>query len=132
MWCCCRVCAVDPARRQYSPSRNGVATPVTVTPAAPAELALSGTNALAQTEQGTFTVTVTDQYGNLETGYTGAVTFSSSDPAALLPAGHTFTPADGGQFSFPVTFETEGSQTLTASGSGLLSATKNVEIAESP
>jgi hypothetical protein len=35
------------------------------------------------------------------TGYTGTVTFTSTDSAASLPASYTFTTADGGSHSFP-------------------------------
>ena len=38
-----------------------------------------------------FTVTAHDGYGNVATGYTGTVRFSSSDPKAVLPANYTFT-----------------------------------------
>src|SRR5262249_27528424 len=45
-----------------------------------------------------FTVTLTayDAYGNVATGYTGTVHFSSSDSKAVLPANYNFTAADAG------------------------------------
>ena len=44
----------------------------------------------------TFTVTAQDAYGNIATGYRGTVQFSSSDPAASLPANYTFVSGDQG------------------------------------
>ena len=37
------------------------------------------------------TVTAYDAYGNVATGYTGTVAFTSSDPQACFPADYTFT-----------------------------------------
>ena len=54
-------------------------------------------------------VTALDAYDNVVTGYTGTVTFTSSDPAAVLPANYTFTSADDGSYAFDVTFESTGS-----------------------
>ena len=64
----------------------------------------------------TFTVTLHDAFSNVATGYTGTVTFSSSDGAATLPTDYTFVLSDAGvhQFSNGVTFQTGGTQTLTA------------------
>jgi phospholipase C len=61
-----------------------------------------------------FTVKVLDAYGNLATGYTGTLAFSSSDTAAVLPAHYTFTSGDGGTHRFKATFHTVGKQSLTA------------------
>jgi hypothetical protein len=65
----------------------------------------------------TFTITVLDAYGNVATGYTGTIHFSSSDPLALLPANYTFTSGtgkDNGVHRFSATFKTTGTQSLTA------------------
>src|SRR5262249_23993010 len=43
-----------------------------------------------------FTVTAKDAFGNTATGYTGTVTFSSSDTQAALPPNYNFTPGDAG------------------------------------
>ncbi len=56
------------------------------------------------------TVTLDDAYGNVATGYTGTVTFSSSDPQASLPADTTVS---GGSGTFSVTLGTAGDQTVT-------------------
>jgi hypothetical protein len=47
-------------------------------------------------------------------GYTGTVTFSSSDPLAGLPANYTFTAADAGVHAFTATLKKAGTQSLTA------------------
>lgn len=60
-----------------------------------------------------FTVMVKDSFGNFTTGYTGTVTFSSSDIQAGLPASHTFTAADAGVHTFTATLKTAGSQSIT-------------------
>ena len=62
------------------------------------------------------TITALDSGGNIMTGYTGTVAFTSSDPSpAVLPANYTFTSTDQGvhTFSGGVTLFTAGSQTLT-------------------
>ena len=64
---------------------------------------------------GRFAVTAFDPYGNVATGYTGTVSFSSSDPQAGLPDPYTFTAADGGVHFFMATLNTAGTQSLTAS-----------------
>jgi uncharacterized delta-60 repeat protein len=60
-----------------------------------------------------FSMTVEDPYGNVATGYTGTVKFTSSDPLASLPANYTFTAADAGVHSFTVIFKTVGTESLT-------------------
>jgi hypothetical protein len=52
-----------------------------------------------------------DVYGNLATSYNGTVHFTSSDPAAILPADLAFV---NGTASTSVKFLTVGTQTLTA------------------
>jgi hypothetical protein len=58
-----------------------------------------------------FTVTAESANGNTATGYTGTVQFSSSDPAAVLPANAKLI---NGTATFTVTLKTAGSQTITA------------------
>jgi hypothetical protein len=86
---------------------------VTVTPAAAATLKLTGYP--LSTTAGTphsCTVTAFDAYGNVATGYRGAVSFSSSDLKAVLPAKYTFTSADKGTHTFTATLNTLGTQWL--------------------
>ena len=61
-----------------------------------------------------FTVTAQDAFGNVTTGYTGTVHFTSSDGAAVLPANYTFTGGDAGTHVFSVTLKTAGTQSITA------------------
>jgi hypothetical protein len=86
----------------------------TVSPAAPSQFVISGipSSVPPDTAQ-SFTVTAADPYGNLATGYTGTVQFSSSDPAANLPANYTFSVANQGAQSFSLTFNTAGTQSVT-------------------
>jgi len=60
------------------------------------------------------TVTALDTAGNVLTGYTGTVHFSSSDPQAALPTtDYTFTAGDNGTHTFNITLKTAGTWSLT-------------------
>ncbi len=65
---------------------------------------------------GNVTVTAEDTYGNTATGYQGTAHFTSSDPAAVLPADYTFTAADAGTHVFGgnVILKTVGTQSVSA------------------
>ncbi len=67
----------------------------------------------------TITVTAEDAYGNVATGYTGTVAFTSTDGGAgvVLPGAYTFTAGDAGVASFSVTLVTAGPQTIWATDS---------------
>jgi len=71
------------------------------------------------------TVAAKEASGNTNTGYRGTIHFSSTDPAAVLPADYTFTAADAGvhQFSLGLTLETVGSQGVRARDTGTSSIT---------
>jgi hypothetical protein len=77
----------------------------------------------------TFMVTVTalDAFGNVATGYSGTVTFTSSDPQANLPPDSTLTNGTG---TFNATLYTAGSQTITAADSvdGSLTSTATILV----
>jgi len=62
----------------------------------------------------TVTVTALNANGTVNTGYTGTVQFTSSDPQAVLPANYTFTAANQGVQTFTVTLKTAGTQSITA------------------
>ena len=62
---------------------------------------------------GNFTATVQDTNGNPVTGYTGTIRFSSSDPAATLPADYTFSVSDAGVHTFSATLKLAGAQIIT-------------------
>jgi hypothetical protein len=95
-------------------SLNGAESSITVAPAAATTLILAGfpTTTTAGVS-GTATVTARDAFGNVATGYTGTVHFTSSDPQAVLPADYTFTGADAGSHAFTITFKTAATHMLT-------------------
>ncbi len=67
----------------------------------------------------TTTVTAVDTHGNVASGYTGTVHFSSSDGSATLPANYTFTSGSGDDngvhvFTSSAKLVTSGNQTITA------------------
>ena len=68
----------------------------------------------------TFTVNALDGSSNPVAGYPGTVHFTSSDPAATLPADATLT---GGTGTFTATLRTTGSRTITAIDTGTVSIT---------
>jgi hypothetical protein len=62
----------------------------------------------------TLTVTAYDAYGNVAIGYTGTVTFVSTDPDAHLPQYYPFSAGDAGSHDFLTTLYASGS-TVTLS-----------------
>jgi hypothetical protein len=92
-----------------------VTTGLAVAPAVLSTLAITGvTSPITTGTHDAFTVTAIDAYGNLETGYTGTVHFTSNDTHAGLPADYTFTAADAGKHAFYLTFGTSGTQAFRA------------------
>src|SRR5205807_2160131 len=103
-----------------------------ISPAAAVSLTLNGlSNTIAGTSQ-TATVALYDPYGNVASGYTGTVRFSSSDVQAVLPASYTFSSGDAGVHRFPVTLKKAGSQTVRATDTGNGSLTASQTLAISP
>src|SRR5262249_18140861 len=99
----------------WSHVATGTLGDITVTPAAGATFTAGGFPSLVTAGvAGSFTVAAYDPYGNLATGYTGTVHFTSSDAQTVLPADYTFTAADAGWHSFSATLKTPGTQSLTA------------------
>jgi hypothetical protein len=92
---------------------------ISVAPSAAAgSFVVTGFPATTAGVAGSFTVAVKDALGNPATGYTGTVTFSSSDVQAGLPASYTFTAADAGVHTFTTTLKTAGSQSITVKDAG--------------
>jgi hypothetical protein len=88
---------------------------ITVQPAAASTLLASGfPSPTTAGASHTFVVTAKDAYGNVATGYTGTVHFTSSDARAALPANYTFTAADAGVHTFSAALKTAGTQSITA------------------
>ena len=93
---------------------TAVQSGITVTASATAgSFVVTGFHATTAGVAQSFTVTVRDAFGNFSTGYTGTVTFSSSDAKAGLPASYTFTAADAGVHTFTATLKTAGTQSIT-------------------
>jgi hypothetical protein len=86
---------------------------IAVRPAAASQFVIPDLSTATVGTPQSFTVIAEDAYGNVATGYTGTVKFSSSDTAATLPGNAPFTSAEAGVQTFSVTFETAGTQSLT-------------------
>src|SRR5262249_19659736 len=72
--------------------------PFAASPATASKLVVSGyASPTTAGVSNSFTVTARDASGNTVTGYTGTITFSSSDAQAGLPANYTFVSGDAGQ-----------------------------------
>jgi parallel beta-helix repeat protein len=85
---------------------------LTVDPAPAATLVLSGfPSSTTAGVAGNFAVKALDAFGNVATGYSGTVTFRSSDPLAELPGNATLTSGIG---NFSAILRTAGTQSLTA------------------
>ena len=99
-----------------------------------ASLQLTGVaSAVAAGAAFSVTVTARDVYNNVAGGYRGAVSFRSTDVRATLPAGYTFTAADGGVHTFTnaVTLITAGGQTLSVTD-GTLNASAATTVQPGP
>ena len=93
------------------PAITGATGPIDVKAGPVVDLMLTGVAVATAGASTDVMVTAVDAYGNIDMDYTGPVTFSSSDPAAVLP------PTSGlvnGVGTFPVTLSTVGNQTVTA------------------
>ena len=81
----------------------------------------------------TVTVTVTAD-GKRDTIINGAIHFTSSDPAAVLPADYGFTPTDAGSHTWTNGFVlmTSGNQTISASIADINGINGTVNLTVSP
>jgi hypothetical protein len=86
----------------------------TITVGAAKTLTVSAPKAVVDTVAFNVTVTAVDAGGNTVPGYTGAVTFTSTDGSATLPADYTYVGGDNGKHVFSVTLATAGNKTVTA------------------
>ena len=95
------------------------------TPPVAALFAVTGIPATSAGTVNSFTVAVSDTIGQVATGYTGTIYFSSSDVQAGLPASYTFTAADAGKHTFSATFKTSGTQSISVrDAAGTLTGTE--------
>ncbi len=90
---------------------GGGNTALTTVPTAHLAITLPATTVTAATPF-TFTVKALDAMGAVVPTYTGTVHITTSDPSAALPANRTLARGVG---KFTATFDTTGSQTITAS-----------------
>jgi hypothetical protein len=103
---------------------------VIVPASAPTTVAISGVPSTAYLGSPyNFTVTVYDQYGAVDSDYTGTMTFSSSDSAAMFSVGSSTLVNGVGTFS--ATMETPGGQTISAAdtlNSALNGTSANISV----
>jgi hypothetical protein len=110
---------------------GGTSATFAVAPAAAATVEVAGlpeaaTAGVAQSAE----VTLRDEFGNVATGYTGTLAVSSSDAGASLPAGHTFTAADAGRFTFTgITLRRAGTQRVTLQDTAVAALTAGRDVA---
>ena len=98
-----------------SATASGESAGILVTPLAPAYLTISsGHSGVEAGASYAFSVTAYDEYGNVATGFTGPVSFGSSDPAAELPSGSAAV-LNMGEGTFSAVLKTAGPQTISAS-----------------
>ena len=108
------ITATDATTATIVGSQSGIAV---TSAAAAGSLSVTGFPATTAGAAKTFTVTVKDAFGNLDSAYSGTVIFSSSDVQAGLPASYTFTAADAGVHTFSATLKTAGTQSITVKDS---------------
>src|SRR5262249_12216808 len=105
---------------------------IVVNPAAAAKFVLTAPSSATRGVVFSVTLTVEDAYGNVATGYTGTVHFSSSDGTATLPANNTFTGANAGVHTLTnkTTLRKKGMQTLTVTDTlnSALTATVTISV----
>ncbi|HEY3330522.1 MAG TPA: chitobiase/beta-hexosaminidase C-terminal domain-containing protein [Capsulimonadaceae bacterium] len=91
---------------------SGLSKEVVATPSGTVNLAISAATSVNAGSPLTFTVKGNSVSGSSVTGYTGPVTFTSTDPLAVLPPTTTLT---NGAAVVTVTLKTSGPQTVTVS-----------------
>jgi hypothetical protein len=95
-------------------SLHAIQTGIVVNPAAASKFILSAPASVTHGTNFSVTLTVEDAYGNVVTGYTGTVHFTSSDSSATLPKDYTFTATDKGVHTFTgLVLRKKGNQTIT-------------------
>jgi len=92
-----------------------VSATITVNAAAASSLLVSGfASPAAAGAAGTVTVTAQDAQGNTVPGYSGTVSFASTDAQAVLPGDYPFVSGDNGSHSFTLILKSVGTQSITA------------------
>jgi hypothetical protein len=113
-------------------SLTATAGGIVVSPAAAAKFVLTAPASVNRGVAFSLTLTVQDAYGNVVTGYTGTVRFTSSDTTATRPASYTFTAADAGVHTFAnqTILRKKGTQTLTVTdlANSALTVTDSINV----
>jgi hypothetical protein len=100
-----------------------------VTPAAASKFVLTGPSSVRAGVSFSLTLTVEDAYGNVVTGYTGTVHFTSTDNRALLPANYTFTAGDAGVHTFTgLVLHKKGKQKITVTATDTLNSSLTANV----
>jgi hypothetical protein len=100
---------------------------ITVKPGAASRFILSAPASVSAGVPFSLTITVQDAYGNVVTGYTGTIHFTSTDNTATLPADYTFTVADKGVHTFTgLVLRKRGTQKITITDTLSISLTGSV------
>jgi len=97
-------------------SIHGTQSGIVVTPAAARTFTVSvAANPTVAGAAHSVTVTALDADGNVATGYTGTIHFTSSDAQAVLPGDYTFSAGDSGSHKFTgaLTLKTAGARSVT-------------------
>jgi hypothetical protein len=105
----------------------------TVNPASASRFSIAAPSDVSTGSAFSATITALDPYGNIATGYTGTVQFTSTDSKAVLPAPYTFTTGSGGDngihtFANGFTLNTVGIQTITATDKATSSITASALV----
>jgi hypothetical protein len=86
---------------------------ITVKPGVASRFLISAPSSVQSGVAFNLTVTVQDAYGNVVTGYTGTIHFTSTDATATLPKNYTFTAAEQGVHTFSsLVLRKRGTQTI--------------------
>jgi hypothetical protein len=105
------ITATDSANPMISGTQSGIV----VTPGRASSFVVDGfPSPTTAGSVGIFSLTAYDRYGNVASGYTGMVHFTSTDPAAELPDDYTFRASDQGTHMFAAALDTPGTQSITA------------------
>jgi hypothetical protein len=120
------ITATDTATSTITGTQSGIV----VNPAAASTFAVTASpTTITAGDFVTITVTAYDPYGNVATGYSGMVHFTSSDPQANLPVDSTLTNGTG---TFTAKLYTAGVQTITATDTVNSSITGTATVTVNP
>jgi hypothetical protein len=106
---------------------SGTSNTIMVSAAAATHFAVRAPSATVAGNGLTFTVAAEDQFNNTATGFSGAVTFSSTDmgSSTQLPAA---SPLNNGAATFSATLTTAGNQTITATQGTVTGTSGNIAV----